>query len=75
MLYRKSWSADKMMPALSGINTLSKEKSVFLCYTRKSWSMKMMPALSGINTLCKEKSVFLCYTRKSWLTDKIMPAL
>ena len=33
MLYRKSWSADKMMPALSGINTLSKEKSVFLCYT------------------------------------------
>ena len=32
------------------INTLSKEKSVFLCYTRKSWSMKMMPALSGINT-------------------------
>ena len=27
-----------------------KEKSVFLCYTRQSWSMKMMPALSGINT-------------------------
>ena len=74
MYTRKSWSTDKMMPALSGINTLSKEKSVFLCYTRKSWSMKMMPALSGINTLCKEKSVFLCkeksvflcYTRKSW---------
>ena len=47
----KSWSTDKMVPALSGINTLSKEKSVFLCYTRKSWLMKMMPALSGINTL------------------------
>ena len=57
-------STDRMMPALSGINTLSKEKSVFLCYTRKSWSMRMMPALSGINTLSKEKSVFLCYTRK-----------
>ena len=63
MLYRKSCSTDKMMPALSGINTLSKEKSVFLCYTRKSCSTdKMMPALSEINTLCKEKSVFLCYT-------------
>jgi hypothetical protein len=49
----------KMMPALSGINTLSKEKSVFLCYTRKLWSTdKMMPALSGINTLRKEKTLF-----------------
>ena len=48
---------------------------MFLCYTRKSWSMRMMPALSGIITLSKEKSVFLCYTRKSWLTDKMMPAL
>ena len=33
MLYRKSWSADKMMPALSGINTLCKgEKCVFMLY-------------------------------------------
>ena len=67
MLYKEVVVDDKMMPALSGINTLSKEKSVILCYTRKSWSAdKMMPALSGINTLSKEKSVFLCYTRKSW---------
>ena len=43
---RKSWLTDKIMPALSGINTLSKEKSVFLCYTRKSWlTDKIMPAL------------------------------
>ena len=27
--------ADRMMPALSGINTLCKEKSVFLCYTKE----------------------------------------
>ena len=39
MLYKEVVVDDKMMPALSGINTLSKEKSVFLCYTRKSWSM------------------------------------
>ena len=26
---RKSWLTDKMIPTLSGINTLSKEKSVF----------------------------------------------
>ena len=31
MLYKEVVVDDKMMPALSGINTLSKEKSVFLC--------------------------------------------
>ena len=65
VIHRKSWLTDRMVPALSGINTLCKEKSVFLCYTRKSWSMRMKPALSGINTLSKEKSVFLCYTQGS----------
>ena len=60
---RKSWLTDRMVPALLGINTLSKEKSVCVCYTRKSWSAdKIMPALSGIkHAMLGEKCVFMLY--------------